>query len=60
MIHYRFLEGYILVLAEEAKGELVENFDRFEKLKHSKVTPKAFAQKGLYMLAMILKSKIGL
>jgi len=41
----------------EKKNELVENFDRFKKLKHSSVTPKAFTEKGLYMLATILKSK---
>ena len=36
--------------------EPVENFDRFENLKHSTVIPKAFTEKGLYMLATILKS----
>ena len=35
---------------------LVENFDRFSVLKHSTVEPKAFTEKGLYMLATILKS----
>ncbi len=34
----------------------MENFHRFEKLKHSTVNPKAFTEKGLYMLATILKS----
>jgi len=34
----------------------VENFHRFNKLKHSTVNPKAFPEKGLYMLATILKS----
>jgi hypothetical protein len=34
----------------------VENFHRFQKIKHSSVTPKAFPEKGLYMLATILKS----
>jgi len=53
----RFPDSYILVLTKEEKGELVENFDRFKKLKHSTVTPKAFTEKGLYMLATILKSK---
>ncbi len=53
----RFPDGYILVLTKEEKDELVENFDRFEKLKHSTVTPKAFTEKGLYMLATILKSE---
>ena len=34
----------------------MENFYRFDKLKHSTVNPKAFTEKGLYMLATILKS----
>ncbi len=37
------------------KQQLVENFDRFSSLKHSPVEPKAFTEKGLYMLATILK-----
>jgi hypothetical protein len=38
------------------KNELVENFDRFNTLKHSTAMPSAFTEKGLYMLATILKS----
>ena len=53
----RFPDGYIFHLTSEEKKELVENFDRFEKLKHSSVNPKAFTEKGLYMLATILKSQ---
>lgn len=53
----RFPEGYICELSKNEKQELVENFDRFEKLKHSSVLPKAFTEQGLYMLATILKSK---
>jgi hypothetical protein len=34
----------------------VENFHRFNRLKHSTANPKAFPEKGLYMLATILKS----
>ena len=52
----KFPEGYLVELSDEEKKELVENFDRFAKLKHSTVTPKAFTEKGLYMLATILKS----
>lgn len=52
----KFPAGYIVELAKSEKMELVENFHRFEKLKHSTVNPKAFAEKGLYMLATILKS----
>lgn len=53
----RFPDGYIFELTENETNELVENFDRFHSLKHSTVYPKAFTEKGLYMLATILKSK---
>jgi hypothetical protein len=65
----KFPEGYVIYLDEEEtdflrsknstlkiKREPVEIFDRFQKLKHSTVRPKAFTDKGLYMLATILKS----
>lgn len=54
----RFPDGYILELDDIEKVKLVENFDRFEILKHSSVSPKAFTEKGMYMLATILKSKV--
>lgn len=53
----KFIEGYVIELNGYEKKELVKNFDRFETLKHSTVNPKAFTEKGLYMLATILKSK---
>ena len=53
----KFPEGYIILLDNEEKNELVKNFDRFNALKHSSVSPSAFTEKGLYMLATILKSK---
>ncbi|MCL5030120.1 MAG: ORF6N domain-containing protein, partial [Bacteroidetes bacterium] len=34
--------------------QVVENFDHLEKLKYSPYLPKAFTEKGLYMLATIL------
>lgn len=52
----RFPEGYVLSLQVSEKQYLVENFDRFNSLKHSVMEPKAFTEKGLYMLATILKS----
>jgi len=52
----KFPEGYILSLDDVEKNELVKNFDRFNSLKHSTVTPSAFTEKGLYMLATILRS----
>ena len=52
----KFPDGYRFLLKDEEKSELVENFDRFTTLKHSTVAPHAFTEKGLYMLATILKS----
>lgn len=52
----KFPAGYVVELTKPEKSELVENFHRFNKLKHSTVNPKAFPEKGLYMLATILKS----
>jgi len=52
----KFPEGYIIKLSKDKKDELVENFHRFNTLKHSTVNPNAFTEKGLYMLATILKS----
>ena len=49
----KFPEGYIWMVNEQEKNELVENFDQFEKQKHSSVLPRVFTEKGLYMLATI-------
>lgn len=54
----KFPDGYILLLSKQEKLELVENFHRFKGLKHSTVNPKAFTERGLYMLATILKGAI--
>ncbi|MDR0437041.1 MAG: ORF6N domain-containing protein [Bacteroidales bacterium] len=51
----KFPEGYILSVQSIERQELVENFDRFNNLKHS-ISTKAFTERGLYMLATILKS----
>ena len=51
----KFPNGYILTLTKEEKRQVIENFDN-PKLKFSPVMPKAFTEKGLYMLATILKS----
>ena len=53
----KFLDGYVVALRIEDKSELVKKFHRFESLKHSTAQPTAFTEKGLYMLATILKSK---
>jgi hypothetical protein len=52
----KFPKGYVFELEIGEKMELVKIFDRFNKLKHSTTPPKAFTEKGLYMLATILKS----
>lgn len=56
MMEAKHLSSYELIKTE--KNEPVENFHRFERLKHSTVNPKAFTEKGLYMLATILKSTV--
>ena len=53
----KFPQGYILELTNREKSELVKNFDHLQSLKYAKTNPKAFTEKGLYMLATILKSK---
>ncbi len=55
----KFPEGYLVSLQVSEKQELVENFDRFKTLKHATMEPKAFTEKGLYMLATVLKSPPG-
>ncbi|MDR3478075.1 MAG: ORF6N domain-containing protein [Gammaproteobacteria bacterium] len=52
----KFPNGYFFKLNKQEKNELVENFDQFKKLKHPSVPLKVFTEKGLYMLATILKS----
>ncbi|MFA5778860.1 MAG: ORF6N domain-containing protein [Elusimicrobiota bacterium] len=52
----KFPSGYIFELTINEKQEVVENFHHLYKLKFSPQLPKAFTEKGLYMLATILKS----
>ena len=49
----KFPCGYVIELSKDEKKELVENFHRFDRLKHSSALPKAFTEKGLYMLSTI-------
>ncbi|GHT57004.1 hypothetical protein FACS18945_0160 [Bacteroidia bacterium] len=51
----KFPEGYILELSKEEKAEVIEIFDN-PKIKFSPALPKAFTEKGMYMLATILKA----
>lgn len=53
----KFPKGYYFTLQPGEKQELVKTFDRFAALKHSSVEPHAFSERGLYMLATILKSE---
>ena len=52
----KFPESYVLTLGNQEKMELIKNFDLLNMLKHSTAMPSAFTEKGLYMLATILKS----
>jgi len=52
----KFPDGYLINLNPNEKSELVENFHHLNPLKFSKALPTAFTEKGLYMLATILKS----
>jgi len=51
----KFPDGYILSLSAEEKNEVIKNFDNLKKIKYYPQPPKAFTEKGLYMLATILK-----
>ncbi len=53
-------KGYLLELTPEEKSQLVENFHRFNSLKHSTSLPNAFTERGLYMLATIMKGDIAI
>lgn len=52
----KFPESYLIELNEQEKSEVITNCDHLIKLKFSPRLPKAFTEKGLYMLATILKS----
>ncbi|MBR2154091.1 MAG: ORF6N domain-containing protein [Bacteroidaceae bacterium] len=53
----KFPYGYVFILDKYEKEEVVKKFDHLNKLKFSKVQPTAFTERGLYMLATILKSE---
>jgi len=52
----KFPEGYILTVNSNEKSEVVKTFDHLKPIKFSHAALKAFTEKGLYMLATILKS----
>lgn len=53
----KFPDGFVLEYSKDEKQELVKKFDQFN-LKHSSAKIKAFTERGLYMLATILKSPL--
>lgn len=53
----RFPTEFMFVLTNEEKHELVTNWHRFNKLKHSTVLPYAFTEHGVAMLASVLNSE---
>lgn len=52
----KFPLGYIIEMTADEKIEVVEIFHHLRNLKYSPLLPNAFTEKGLYMLATILKS----
>ena len=54
----KFPEGYIIVLTDSEKTEVVKNFDHLTKLKFSHAPITGLSEKALYMLATILKSPV--
>lgn len=54
----KFPEGYIIILTDSEKAEVVEIFDHLAKLKFSPAPVKGMSEKALYMLATILKSPV--
>ena len=53
----KFPEGFIFELDNQEKIEVVKNFDHLQNLRFSPQHPKAFTERGLYMLATILKGE---
>ena len=53
----KFPNGYLFPLQQSEIQQLVENFDRFATMKHS-ISNYAFTERGLYMLATILKGPV--
>ena len=54
----KFPQGYIIILTDSEKAEVVKNFDHLSKLKFSPAPIKGMTEKALYMVATILKSPI--
>jgi hypothetical protein len=52
----RFPPDFMFRLTKKEKDELVTNCDRFQPLKHSSVSPRAFTEQGVAMLSSVLNS----
>jgi len=53
----KFPDGYLFTLTTREKEEVIKNIDNPDSIRFSPVNPTAFTERGLYMLATILKSK---
>lgn len=53
----KFPKGYLFELTKEEKDEVIKKFDN-PQVKFSPKAPLAFTEKGLYMLATILKGEV--
>ena len=53
----KFPEGYLFILTDREKKEGIKDIDNPNAIRFSPVNPTAFTERGLYMLATILKSK---
>jgi hypothetical protein len=53
----RFPSDFMFRLTKKEKDELVTNCDRFQLLKHSSVSPRAFTEQGVAMLSSVLNSQ---
>ena len=56
----KFPDGYMFVLSEEETAGLRSKSSTAKPSPKSRVPPKAFTEKGLYMLATILKSRVAI
>lgn len=53
----RFPPDFMFRLNKKEKSELATNCDRFQRLKHSSVLPRAFTEQGVAMLSSVLNSE---
>ena len=54
----KFPTGFVIELTNNEKQEVIKNFDHLKSLKFSRVAPHSFTEKGLYMLATIVKGDL--